>query len=147
MSMLTSEQINELKEAFSLFDRNGDGFITIQEINSALESIGIAEDTETKGRLDTIDKKRKNKDKGVDFEEFLELMNPIFADYSSENELIEAFRTFDTKGNNRVPVPIIVQILQEEKFSQQDIDEIIEEMKPTDGEIIYSIFVKNALNH
>lgn len=75
-------------------------------------------------------------------------MTPILADNSSESELLEAFRTFDTKQNSKISVEQITKILQDEKFPQQDIDELIEEMKPdSNGEIDYKAFVKNALNH
>ena len=37
---LTEEQKAELKEAFSLFDRDGDGTITIKELQVVMRSIG-----------------------------------------------------------------------------------------------------------
>jgi Ca2+-binding EF-hand superfamily protein len=37
---LRPDQVNELKEAFSLFDGDGDGFVTIEEVNTALEAMG-----------------------------------------------------------------------------------------------------------
>jgi calmodulin len=37
---LTEEQKLELKEAFSLFDRDGDGTITIKELQVVMRSIG-----------------------------------------------------------------------------------------------------------
>lgn len=39
-SNLTEEQKAELKEAFSLFDRDGDGTITIKELQVVMRSIG-----------------------------------------------------------------------------------------------------------
>jgi Ca2+-binding EF-hand superfamily protein len=38
---LRPDQVNELKEAFSLFDGDGDGFVTIEEVNTALEAMGL----------------------------------------------------------------------------------------------------------
>ncbi|CAF3967302.1 unnamed protein product [Rotaria magnacalcarata] len=37
---LTEEQIAEFKEAFSLFDKDGDGTITIKEFGTAVRSLG-----------------------------------------------------------------------------------------------------------
>ena len=40
MSELTPEQIEEMREAFQLFDNDGDGFITIRELGSVMRSLG-----------------------------------------------------------------------------------------------------------
>lgn len=37
---LTEEQIAEYKEAFSLFDKDGDGTITSKELGTVMRSIG-----------------------------------------------------------------------------------------------------------
>ena len=36
---LTEEQIAEFKETFSMFDKNGDGTITIKELGTVLKSL------------------------------------------------------------------------------------------------------------
>jgi len=37
---LTEEQIAEFKEAFSLFDKDGDGTITTKELGTVMRSLG-----------------------------------------------------------------------------------------------------------
>lgn len=37
---LSEEQIQEFKEAFSLFDRDGDGNITVTELGTVMKSLG-----------------------------------------------------------------------------------------------------------
>jgi calmodulin len=37
---LTDEQIAEFKDAFSLFDKDGDGSITLEELATVMRSLG-----------------------------------------------------------------------------------------------------------
>lgn len=39
---LTEEQIAEFKEAFSLFDKDGDGNITTKELGTVMRSLGAS---------------------------------------------------------------------------------------------------------
>eukprot|EP01080_Neovahlkampfia_damariscottae_P004231 gene4231-7568_t len=123
MNRLRAEQVSELKEAFSLFDGDGDGFVTIDEISTALQAMGLDTDKEIQANIKSLNLTRKNKDKGVDYEEFENLMTPILADVSSESELNEAFRVFDTKNNGHVSVSDIEKILIEygDKLTKQDV--------------------------
>lgn len=53
---LTDEQIAEFKEAFSLFDRNGDGCITTGELGTVMRHLGQdPTDEELKEMIDEID--------------------------------------------------------------------------------------------
>lgn len=40
MEELTDAQIEEFKEAFKLFDKDNDGFITIRELGTAMRAMG-----------------------------------------------------------------------------------------------------------
>jgi calmodulin len=37
---LTEEQINEFKDAFTLFDKDNDGVVTAKELSTVLKSLG-----------------------------------------------------------------------------------------------------------
>ena len=37
---MSVEEVNEIREAFELFDKDGDGFITVDELGSVVRSIG-----------------------------------------------------------------------------------------------------------
>ncbi|GCB78203.1 hypothetical protein scyTo_0017715 [Scyliorhinus torazame] len=89
---LTEEQIAEFKEAFSLFDKDGDGTITTKELGTVMRSLG---QNPTEAELqDMINE--------VDFPEFLTMMARKMKDTDSEEEIREAFRVFDKDGNGYI---------------------------------------------
>jgi len=71
---LTEEQIAEFKEAFSLFDKDGDGTITTKELGTVMRSLG--------------------QNPTINFPEFLAMMARKMKDTDSEEEIRKAFRVY-----------------------------------------------------
>jgi len=94
---LTEEQIAEFKEAFSLFDKDGDGTITTKELGTVMRSLG---QNPTEAELqDMINEADADGNGTIDFPEFLSLMARKMKDTDTEEELVEAFKVFDRDGN------------------------------------------------
>lgn len=90
---LTEEQIAEFKEAFSLFDKDGDGTITTKELGTVMRSLG---QNPTEAELqDMINEVDADGNGTIDFPEFLTLMARKMKDTDSEEEILEAFKVFD----------------------------------------------------
>merc|ERR1711924_211527 len=86
------EQIAEFKEAFSLFDKDGDGTITTKELGTVMRSLG---QNPTEAELqDMINEVDADGNGTIDFPEFCTLMARKMKDTDSEEELKEAFRVF-----------------------------------------------------
>merc|ERR1711878_135876 len=116
--MGTEEQIAEFKEAFSLFDKDGDGTITTKELGTVMRSLG---QNPTEAELqDMINEVDADGNGTIDFPEFLNLMARKMKDTDSEEELKEAFKVFD-----------------------EEVDEMIREADVDgDGQVNYEEFVK-----
>ncbi|KAJ0026399.1 hypothetical protein Pint_08082 [Pistacia integerrima] len=68
------DEESDLFEAFSVFDLNGDGFITSEELQSVLARLGMWDETSGKDCRSMIRVYDTNSDGVLDFEEFKNMM-------------------------------------------------------------------------
>uniref|UniRef100_A0A3Q0SAH9 Calmodulin 1b n=1 Tax=Amphilophus citrinellus TaxID=61819 RepID=A0A3Q0SAH9_AMPCI len=85
---LTEEQIAEFKEAFSLFDKDGDGTITTKELGTVMRSLGqnpteaelqdMINEVDADGQYTPVDEMIREADIDgdgqVNYEEFVQMM-------------------------------------------------------------------------
>ncbi|KAL2510936.1 Calmodulin-5 [Abeliophyllum distichum] len=140
---LTGEQVSEFKEAFSLFDKDGDGCITTKELGTVMRSLG---QNPTEAELqDMINEVDADGNGTIDFPEFLNLMARKMKDTDSEEELKEAFRVFDKDQNGFISAAELRHVMTNlgEKLTDEEVDEMIREADVDgDGQINYEEFVK-----
>lgn len=141
-NQLTEEQIAEFKEAFSLFDKDGDGCITTQELGTVMRSLGQnPTEAELQSMVNEIDKDGNGT---VDFPEFLGMMSRKMKDTDSEEEIREAFRVFDKDGNGYVSAAELRHVMTRlgEKLSDEEVEEMIRAADTDgDGQVNYEEFV------
>ncbi len=139
---LTEEQIAEFKEAFSLFDKDGDGTITTKELGTVMRSLG---QNPTEAELqDMINEVDADGNGTIDFPEFLTMMARKMKDTDSEEEIREAFRVFDKDGNGYISAAELRHVMTNlgEKLTDEEVDEMIREADiDGDGQVNYEEFV------
>ena len=144
---LSNEQIAEFKEAFSLFDKDGDGSITTKELGTVMRSLG---QNPTEAELqDMINEVDQDGSGTIDFPEFLTLMARKMQDSDSEEEIKEAFRVFDKDGNGFISAAELRHVMTNlgEKLTDEEVDEMIREADVDgDGQINYEEFVKMMMS-
>jgi Ca2+-binding EF-hand superfamily protein len=140
---LTEEQINEFKEAFSLFDKDGDGTITTKQLGAIMRSLG---QNPTEAELqDMINEVDCDGNGTVDFPEFLTMMSRKMKDTDSEEELIEVFKVFDRDGNGTISIAELRHVMASlgEKLTDEEVDEMLNEADvDSNGNINYEEFIK-----
>uniref|UniRef100_A0A8C2MDH7 Calmodulin n=1 Tax=Cricetulus griseus TaxID=10029 RepID=A0A8C2MDH7_CRIGR len=114
---LTEEQIAEFKEAFSLFDKDGDGTITTKELGTVMRSLG---QNSTEDMINEVDADGNGI---IDFPEFLTMM-----------EIREAFHVFDKDGNGYISAAELRHEMTNLGEKEADID--------GDGQVNYEGFVQ-----
>ncbi|PIA42351.1 hypothetical protein AQUCO_02000064v1 [Aquilegia coerulea] len=114
-------EVMELEKVFSTFDKNGDGFITRQELGDTLRNIGLfSSDKEVASMIEKLD---INGDGLIDLEEFCEMYESIgrsstqhglgedVKEDDEEVELRDAFDVFDGDKDGVITVEELVSVL------------------------------------
>lgn len=70
--------LKEVKEAFDVFDKNGDGFIDAEELQRVLSLLGLKQGSDIENCKRMIRSFDENRDGRIDFNEYVKLMEASF---------------------------------------------------------------------
>ena len=93
---LTEEQLEEFREAFDLFDKDGDGTISTGELKNLLRCFGQAcNDEEAREIIDLYDRGETG---SLEFEHMVEIMHTFMEEDDVDEEIMQVYRLFDRDG-------------------------------------------------
>merc|ERR1711934_475013 len=140
---LTAQQVNEIREAFDLFDTDGSGAIDAKELKVAMHALGFEpKKEEIRKMINDLD---KNNDGTIDFEEFMLLMSGKLSDKDAKEDIVKAFRLFDDDETNKVSFKNLKRVAKElgESMGDEELQEMIDEADTDgDGEVNEEEFLK-----
>jgi len=140
---LSEDQLSNLRETFALFDEDGNGEISVQELGKVMRSLGLApSESELQDIMNEID---VDHDGSVDFSEFAAMMAQKVKKADSDAELREAFKIFDLDNSGTIDADELRHIMKsigENLTDEQIEDMILEADKDGDGTIDYNEFVQ-----
>merc|ERR1712243_2806 len=147
MTEITDEQLEELKEAFVLYDNVGDDKIDSGDVIKLLQSLTLNPLTaDVKKVLEDseLDKTR------VDFPTFVSIYEqfakrPTIANHA---DLLEMFKCFDREGNKMVFGGEFRQVLNNlgDVMDEKDIEFFIGPLEKEDGYVPYEDLIKNVMS-
>eukprot|EP01116_Phalansterium_solitarium_P015545 TRINITY_DN343_c1_g1_i1.p1 TRINITY_DN343_c1_g1~~TRINITY_DN343_c1_g1_i1.p1 ORF type:complete len:166 (-),score=42.71 TRINITY_DN343_c1_g1_i1:581-1039(-) len=140
VSELSEEQIQEFKEAFALFDKDGDDRVSIADLTKVMENLGLdSSEGKLKAMLEEADPQN---DGSINFHSFLTLLARKQLDLDTDSELQEAFRYYDRDNDGLISPHDLKLALGElgEHPADGELEAIV--MEHGDSHINYTAFVK-----
>ncbi|KAL9246794.1 hypothetical protein vseg_020287 [Gypsophila vaccaria] len=139
------QNLESMREAFALFDADGDGMIDPSDLGIVMRSLGS---NPTQAQLRHIIEEEKLSTP-FDFTQFLGLMTKhMKPDDPLESDLRHAFRVLDKDSSGYVSVSDLRHILTNigEKLEPEEFDEWIQDVDVgSDGRLEYEEFISKLL--
>ncbi|KAB2621436.1 calmodulin-like [Pyrus ussuriensis x Pyrus communis] len=144
--VLTEEQIVEFQEAFCLFDKDGDGCITIEELATAVKLLDPnPTEEELQNMISEVDVDGNGT---IEFGEFLNLMARKMKENDADDELKEAFKVFDKDQDGYISPNELRHVMLNlgERLTDEEVEQMIREADlDGDGLVNYEEFVRMML--
>jgi len=146
---LTEDEIEEIKEAFDLFDTDGSGTIDPRELKTAMQSLGFEAKNQTIYQM--VSDLDKDGSGAIDFDEFLDMMTARMSDKDTKEDINKVFRLFDDDKTGLISIKNLRRVARElgETMTDEELMEMIERADSDgDGQVtaedFYNIMTKKA---
>lgn len=144
----SDKQIREFRDVFSSFDKKGDGYISMKDLDNVIKSLG---QNPTKDELNDIIRVFSIKKKRIYFGDFLSIMSIQMNNYNTElDTILKPYKEFDIASSGIISANDFRRIMKSsyDSLSDKDINDIIQSVSyPTvhDEQINYEDFFKKLL--
>jgi Ca2+-binding EF-hand superfamily protein len=121
---LSDAEVEKLWEAFKVFDADGNGGVSAEELGQVMRSLGQSpNETDLRDMIKEVDVDLSGT---IDFEEFKALMVSQQGDRKSRLKL--AFSVFDENGSGQITRDELHGVMSQFGLTDQELDEIIKEV-------------------
>ncbi|VEU23869.1 DEKNAAC104880 [Brettanomyces naardenensis] len=133
---LLNEQKQEIREAFSLFDLDNDGYLDYHELKVALRALGF--DYPKKEVLSIIEEFDSDNRKQISYDDFYRFVANKIVERDPVEEIKRAFKLFDDDGTGKISLKNLRRVAKElgENLTDDELMAMIDEFDlDGDGEI------------
>merc|ERR1711890_201975 len=108
---LSEEQMDEIREAFNLFDGDQSGAIDVRELKAAMRALGFeVKNEELKKMVSDIDGDGNGT---IEFGEFLTMMTGKMGEKDSREDIEKVFKLFDDDNTNKISFRNLARVAEE----------------------------------
>ena len=136
---------DEIKDAFELFDANGDGRINAREIRSAMQSIGYDEKNPTVYEVMTeLDNPRNKNSGGATFNDFCQTVSYRVPEKETTEDLRKVFNLFlDDPNSNTTSLESIKRVADElgENIEEIELNAMLNKASKSGARLTFDDFV------
>ena len=141
---ISTEENEDLRQAFDLFDIKENGKIDPSEIKETMKQLGFDTKNPTIYKIiEDLDTEESKSNGGISFSEFSEIMHKRLGDRESKEGARRIFDLFvDDENAEYIPLESLKKIAKElgEKMSEDDLKEMIECATKNDGQLNFDDF-------
>uniref|UniRef100_A0A7S2S1T6 EF-hand domain-containing protein n=1 Tax=Mucochytrium quahogii TaxID=96639 RepID=A0A7S2S1T6_9STRA len=137
--VLDEEQMEELKEAFNLFDTDSSGTIDVRELKAAMRALGfIVKKAEIREMLENHGHKLEETGGVIEYKEFCDMMTEKMNGRDTREEIMKVFALFDEEGTGKITFRNLKRVAQElgEDLTDDELQEMIDEADRTGEGVI-----------
>ncbi|CAK87884.1 unnamed protein product (macronuclear) [Paramecium tetraurelia] len=144
---LTEDEIEEIKEAFNLFDTEGTGRVDPRELKAAMQSLGFDQKNPT---IFNMIAELENEGTDIDFDQFLDAITSKLGNRESRDGINKIFDLFDDDGSNSINLNNLKRVAKElgETMTAEELGEMLERAASNGRDIsredFYNIMVKRT---
>ena len=122
---LSADEVEEIKEAFDIFDVDQSGAISVSELTNAMRSLGF--DSKNPAIFKMISDMDEDGSGEIEFDEFLDMMTARISDTNTKEDLERVFKLFDEDRNGEITVENLRRVAKElgEDIPDDELNEII----------------------
>merc|ERR1711998_404351 len=110
---LYEEQLDEIREAFTLFDSDASGAIDVRELKAAMRALGFDIDNDGNGT--------------IEFAEFLGMMTGKMGEKDSREDIEKVFKMFDDDNSTKITFKNLARVAEElgETIDDEELQDMI----------------------
>merc|ERR1711935_1068452 len=122
---LSTDEVQEVKDAFDLFDSDNSGAVSVNELVEAMQSLGLEQKNEAVfNMIKEIDTDGSGE---LEFQEFLEMMTARLSDKAPRTEIERVFKLFDEDRTGEISLNNLKRVASElgEEVSNEKLQEMV----------------------
>jgi centrin-1 len=122
---LSADEVQEVKDAFDLFDGDSSGAVSVNELIEAMQSLGLEQKNEAVfNMIKEIDTDGSGE---LEFQEFLEMMTARLTNKTPRADIERVFKLFDADRTGEISLDNLKRVASElgEEVSNEELQEMV----------------------